>query len=78
MLGQDVSTRWNSNYHMISRLLEQRWSVTAALSEPPVTWRGKRRSLDLKPEQWNLIEDLSQALEPFEGATVFLSGQQYV
>ncbi|KAK0152542.1 hypothetical protein N1851_005939 [Merluccius polli] len=30
------------------------------------------------PEQWNLIEELSQALETFEGATVFLSGQQYV
>uniref|UniRef100_UPI003AAD97D9 E3 SUMO-protein ligase ZBED1-like n=1 Tax=Centroberyx gerrardi TaxID=166262 RepID=UPI003AAD97D9 len=78
MLVQDVSTRWNSTYHMLSRLLEQRWPVTAALSDPAVTLRGKHHYLDLKPEQWNLIEELSQALEPFEGATVFLSGQQYV
>lgn len=62
---------------MLSRLLEQRWPVTAALSDPAVTQRGKHH-LDLKPGQWNLIEELRQALEPFKGATVFLSGQQYV
>ena len=78
MLVQDVSTRWNSTYHMLSKLLEQRWPVTAALSDPTVSQRGKHHYLDLKPDQWNLIEELSHALEPFEGATVFLSGQQYV
>lgn len=77
MLIQDVSTRWNSTFHMLSRLLEQRWPVTASLSDPTVTSRGKHH-LDLKPEQWALIEELNQALAPFESATVFLSGQQYV
>ena len=51
--------------------------MTATLSDPAVTQRGKHY-LDLKPEQWNLIEELNQVLEPFESATVFLSGQQYV
>ncbi|CAJ1065719.1 E3 SUMO-protein ligase ZBED1-like [Xyrichtys novacula] len=77
MLVQDVSTRWNSTFYMLSRLLEQRWPVTAALSDPAVTPRGKHY-LDLKPEQWNMIEELSQALKPFETASVFLSGQEYV
>ncbi|KAM8766859.1 E3 SUMO-protein ligase ZBED1-like [Acanthopagrus schlegelii] len=77
MLVQDVSTRWNSTYAMLSRLQEQRWPVTATLSDPAVTQRGKHY-LDLKPEQWNLIEELNQVLEPFESATVFMSGQQYV
>ncbi|XP_049447563.1 E3 SUMO-protein ligase ZBED1-like [Epinephelus fuscoguttatus] len=77
MLVQDVSTRWNSTYAMLSRLHEQRWPVTATLSDPAVTQRGKHY-LDLKPEQWNLIEELNQVLEPFESATVFLSGQHYV
>ncbi|KAI7790056.1 putative zinc finger BED domain-containing protein 4-like, partial [Triplophysa rosa] len=77
MLVQDACTRWNSTYHMLFRLLEQRWPVTATLSDPAVTQRGKHY-LDLKPEQWNLIEELSQVLEPFEASTVFLSGQQYV
>ncbi|XP_073710072.1 E3 SUMO-protein ligase ZBED1-like [Misgurnus anguillicaudatus] len=77
MLVQDVCTRWNSTYQMLSRLLEQRWPVTGALSDPAVTQRGKHY-LDLKPEQWNLIEELSQVLQPFDAATVFLSGQHYV
>ncbi|XP_072314069.1 zinc finger BED domain-containing protein 4-like [Eucyclogobius newberryi] len=41
MLIQDVSTRWNCTFYMLSRLLEQRWPVTAALSDPTVTSRGK-------------------------------------
>ena len=50
-LVQDVSTRWNSTYHMISRLLEQRWPVTATLSDPAITQREtiprpQKRSVD--------------------------------
>uniref|UniRef100_A0A3P9NJF9 HAT C-terminal dimerisation domain-containing protein n=1 Tax=Poecilia reticulata TaxID=8081 RepID=A0A3P9NJF9_POERE len=77
MLIQDVSTRWNSTFHMLCRLLEQRWPITAALSDPALTPQGKHY-LDLKPEQWNIIEEISKALQPFEEATVFLSGQDYV
>lgn len=78
MLIQDVSTRWNSTYHMLSRLLEQRWPVTAALSDPAVNPRGKHHYLNLKPEQWNISEELTQVLGLFEGATEFLNGEQYV
>ena len=76
-LIQDVSVRWNSSYYMISRLLEQRWPVTATLSDPEVTQRAKH-FLDLKAEQWSLLEELEQALKPFECATVYLSGGSYV
>lgn len=75
-LIQDVNTRWNSTYYMMERLLEQRWPVTATLSDPEVTPRGKHYC-DLKPEQWVLLEELVQGLGPFECATVFLSGQEY-
>ncbi|XP_077434540.1 E3 SUMO-protein ligase ZBED1-like isoform X2 [Vanacampus margaritifer] len=75
MLIQDVSAEWTSTYHMLSRLLGQRWPVTAALSDPAVI---KEPRLDLDAEQWNLIEELIQVLGPFEGATEFLSGEQYV
>lgn len=40
MVMQDVSTHWKSAFHMVSRLLEQRWPATAALSDPAVTQRG--------------------------------------
>lgn len=75
-LVQDVSTRWNSTCYMIRRLLEQRWPVTATLSDSSVTQRSKRY-LDLKSDQWSLLEELSTVLRPFECATVFMSGQKY-
>lgn len=75
-LIQDVSVRWNSSYYMIQRRLEQRWPVTATLSDPEVTQRAKHY-LDLKGDQWSLLEELQQAPEPFEQATVFLSGEAY-
>ncbi|XP_061542548.1 E3 SUMO-protein ligase ZBED1-like [Phycodurus eques] len=78
MLIQDVSTQWNSTYHMLSRLLGQRWPVTAALSDPEVNTIAKQHYLDLNPEQWSLGEELAQVLGPFEGVTEFLSGEQYV
>lgn len=61
---------------MVERLLEQWWPVTATLSDPEVTPRGKHYC-DLKPDQWVILEDLVQGLQPFECSTVFLSGQEY-
>ncbi|KAL3981335.1 ribonucleases P/MRP protein subunit RPP25 [Sarotherodon galilaeus] len=75
-LIQDVRTRWNSRFYVIERLLEQRWPLAATLSDPEVIPRGKHY-LDLKPEQWALLEELKQGLGPFQVATVYLSGQQY-
>ncbi|KAK1900659.1 Zinc finger BED domain containing protein 1 [Dissostichus eleginoides] len=76
-LVQDVSTRWNSTYYMVTRLLEQRWPLTATLSDPAVTQRGKHY-LDLKADQWTLLDELAKALQAFECATVYLSGENYV
>uniref|UniRef100_A0A669DR08 Uncharacterized protein n=1 Tax=Oreochromis niloticus TaxID=8128 RepID=A0A669DR08_ORENI len=66
-LIQDVAVRWNSSYYMIERLLEQRWPVVATLSDPEVTQRGKQY-LDLKNDQWILLDELKEVL----------SGQSYV
>ncbi|KAJ4949074.1 hypothetical protein JOQ06_020592 [Pogonophryne albipinna] len=76
-LSQDVPIRWNSSFYMIKRLLEQRWPVTATLSDPEVT-KAAKHYLDMRADQWSILGDLHQALEPFEQATVFLSGEAYV
>lgn len=75
-LIQDVITRWNSAYCMVERLLEQRWPVTAALSNPEVTPRVKHY-FDMKPNQWLLLEELVQGLQPFDCATIYPSGPEY-
>ena len=36
-LLQDVSTRWNSFYYLLDRLVEMRWPISAVLSDERVT-----------------------------------------
>lgn len=47
-LIQDVTTRWNSTFHMLSRLYEQRQAVTAYAAERDIP--------TLTAMQWSTIE----------------------
>jgi len=76
-LIQDVATRWNNTYDMISRLLEQRWAVIAVLGDDTITARDKRY-LDLTSDQWEILQKLEEVLEPFKTVTKFLSAKQCV
>ena len=64
-LMQCVKTRWNSVHGMFERLVEQRWAITSVLSDERVTDRRDARTLQLKEEQWSLMEKMSKVLEPF-------------
>lgn len=69
---QDVSTRWNSQYYMLQRILEIKDSLLIAitkLDDPPEF---------LTQDENKLIQDLCNCLEPFENATQQLSGELYV
>lgn len=68
-LIQDVSTRWNSSFYMMQRLLEQRQALAlyAAESETPVG------SLCLSPNQWDVLKNAVGLLGPFEEATKYVS-----
>ncbi|XP_041843803.1 zinc finger BED domain-containing protein 4-like [Melanotaenia boesemani] len=65
-LQQDVSTRWNSTYYMLVSLLEQKRAlgVYAADHELPATFTTS---------QWELIENLTTLLQPFEELTKEIS-----
>ena len=69
-LTQDVTTRWDSTYFLIERLLEKRWPITAVFSDSSVTKSGDH-SLDLKTEQWNLLTELKPVLQVLQVATTF-------
>ena len=61
-LLQDVSTRWNSIYYLLDRLVEIRWPIFAVLSDEHATKRSDR-NLDLRNDQWDMAKEL---LAPFQ------------
>ena len=65
-LIQDVKTRWNSTYYMIEHLIEQRWPLTAVMSDSTITKSGDR-NLDLTSEQWELLIALKKIVTSFTG-----------
>ena len=71
-LIQDGKTRWNSTYFMIEHLTEQRWPITAVLSDISIT-KSSDRNLDLKSEQWELLVALRSLLHPLQVATTYFS-----
>lgn len=70
-LIQCCATRWSSCYEMLLRLLEMRWPIAAVLSDDSITKRSDRY-LDLKSEQWTLVEELVTVMKPLQVATTFL------
>lgn len=63
-LIQDVTTRWNSTFYMLERLVEQKRVINLFLSENEVG-----TITTLTSNQWNLITTLLNLLRPFEEIT---------
>ncbi|XP_071371643.1 E3 SUMO-protein ligase ZBED1-like [Centroberyx affinis] len=74
-LIQDVATRWNSTCEMLDQLVEQRWPVTAVLSDPSITKKGDR-TLDLTADQWKLAQETAEVLGPLITLTELLSQEE--
>uniref|UniRef100_A0A8C5D8W6 BED-type domain-containing protein n=1 Tax=Gouania willdenowi TaxID=441366 RepID=A0A8C5D8W6_GOUWI len=62
-LIQYVKTRWNSIHDMFERLLEQRWTIAAVLSDREVTKLSDARTLDLTDANWHTMEELLPVLQ---------------
>ncbi|XP_014437169.1 calcyclin-binding protein isoform X2 [Pelodiscus sinensis] len=75
-LIQSSKTCWNSVYDMFERLSEQRWAITAVLSDSNVTKQSDARMLQLQDEHWQLIEDLLPVLSTLKCATTVMSAEQ--
>lgn len=72
-LVQYCPTRWNSIFDMFARILEQRWPVSAVLSDRNLTRLTDARLLDLKDEWWRVIQDMIKCLETLKISTEMLS-----
>lgn len=64
-LIQDITTRWNSTFYMLSRLHEQRQAVTAYAAERDIP--------TLTAIQWSMVENVIRVLQPFEEMTKITS-----
>ncbi|KAF0706619.1 zinc finger BED domain-containing protein 6-like, partial [Aphis craccivora] len=62
-LIQDVQTRWNSTYYMISRFVELETSIRGTMG------LLNNAPNNLKPEEWIILQELIQVLKSFEEAT---------
>jgi hypothetical protein len=71
-------TRWNSAYDMLLRLKENRWAMSAVLSDVRITKPAQAKQLELSNDQWLIIKIICPVLEPLKLATVMLSAEQYV
>ncbi|KAL0879302.1 hypothetical protein ABMA27_003081 [Loxostege sticticalis] len=71
-LIQDVDTRWNSTFYMLSRFVELKEAVrsTMALID--------RDLPQITAEDWNMFEELIVVLRPFEELTRSMSGEKYL
>lgn len=56
-LIQAVGMRWNSMYHMIKRLVEQREAIVRVLSDRAVTTRAQAK-VWLMTEEWATLETI--------------------
>lgn len=77
-LIQSCKTRWNSVCDMMARLLEQRWAVTAVLSDRAVTKLQEARTLEIRDEHWQIMEEILPVLEKLKCATTVMSTEKEV
>jgi hypothetical protein len=67
-----VPTRWNSTYNMLNRFILLQEAVRATV--PNLNTALPIITLD----EWNMIEQICDALQPFEEVTTIMSGEKYL
>ena len=76
-LVQDVSTRWNSTYLMLERLVRLRIPLYAVLHDRAVVKEKDAKMLELSDHDWSVAEYLTVILKPLQIATQTMSGEYY-
>jgi len=69
-LIQDVQTRWNSTFYMLSRFVELEDSIHGTLG------LLDKAPENLKSEEWTILKQMCQVLKPFEEAIRVVSGEK--
>lgn len=75
-LIQSCKMRWNSVGDMFKRLVEQRWAVTAMLSDRTVTKLQDARTLEILDEYWVIMQEIAPVLATLKCATTVMSTEK--
>ena len=76
-LIQNCSTRWDSTFSMINRLILNRSAITNELSDRSITNPAISNKLEILDSEWLTMENIRKILKPFQVATTVLSGDSY-
>lgn len=63
---------------MLARLHEQRWAITAVLSDRTTTKLADAKTLELNDDHWQTIEEMLPVLQSLKIASDVLCGKSYV
>lgn len=77
-LIQYCRTRWNSMCEVFDWLHEQRWAVSATLSDRHTTELTDARTFKLTNDNWQTIKDILPALHSLKCATTALCSESHV
>jgi hypothetical protein len=81
-LQLDCKSRWNSTYRLIKTILIYKRIISKLNKEKHdiglnYKQTNKLSSIEFDKSDWNMIESIESALEPFVQATQMISGSQY-
>ncbi|XP_070385732.1 E3 SUMO-protein ligase ZBED1-like [Dermacentor albipictus] len=71
-LMQSCPTRWNSTYQMLTKLIKHRSAVQSVLADRTIVTAKKAQNLEISQQEWNVISELCEVLEPLHLATTIL------
>ena len=77
MLIQDIATRWNSTYDMMTPLSEQERVISDILLDPTLTKKSDS-VLNLTDLEWDLLSDLCEVISVFSDVTTYMSTEKAV
>ena len=69
---QDVATRWNATYHMLSRAQKLRVPIDMFIASDSTL-----KNCSLLSEEWKFLEHILSVLKPHDDVTNFLSSSKY-
>lgn len=77
-LIQSVDTRWNSKFHMLESLVQNKAPISAVLADRQVTKADVAQRLEILERDWENMEKLLPILKPFDITTTLFCSQSDV